>query len=71
VYEWDLKKAIDSVLGCTPWFPGRNIKALNNFQINSKLVWNCDHSCVKLVEYDRVQLIWVPGHMGIERNEIL
>jgi hypothetical protein len=20
VYEWDSKKAIDSVLGCTPWY---------------------------------------------------
>lgn len=30
------------------------IKALNNLQINSKLVWDCDQSLVKLVEHNRV-----------------
>jgi hypothetical protein len=40
--------------------------ALDNFQINSKLVWDCQQSLVTLVEYNRIQLVWVPGHMGIE-----
>jgi ribonuclease HI len=37
---------------------------------NSKLVWNCHHSLVKLAEHNRVELMWVPGHMGIDGNEI-
>jgi ribonuclease HI len=45
------------------------IKALNDFPINSKLVWNCHHSLMRLAEHNRVQLIWVPGHMGIDGNE--
>jgi ribonuclease HI len=44
------------------------IKALNNYQINSKLIWNCHQSLVKLDKHNRVQLIWVPGHEGIEGN---
>jgi len=46
------------------------IKALNNFQINSKLVWDCCQSLVKLAEYNRVQLICMLGHMGTDVNEI-
>jgi ribonuclease HI len=46
------------------------IKALNNFQINSKLVWDCHQSLMRLAEHNRVQLIWVPGHMGIDGNEM-
>lgn len=45
------------------------IKALNNFQVNSKLVWDCHNSLVKLAEHKRVQLIRMPGHMGIDENE--
>jgi len=45
------------------------IKVLNNFQINSKLLWHCHNSLVKLAQHNRVQLIWVPGHMGIDGNE--
>jgi hypothetical protein len=37
---------------------------------NSKLVWNCHHPLVKLAEHNRVGLIWVPRHMGIDGNEI-
>jgi hypothetical protein len=37
---------------------------------NSKLVWNWHHSVVKLAEHNRVELMWVPGHMGIGGNEI-
>jgi hypothetical protein len=46
------------------------IKVLNNFQINSKLLWDCRQSLLKLAEYNRVHLVWVPGHMRIEGNEI-
>jgi ribonuclease HI len=46
------------------------IKALNNFQINSKLVLDCHQSLVRLAEHNRFQLIWVPGHMGICGNEM-
>jgi ribonuclease HI len=37
--------------------------------INSKLVWECQQSLVKLVEHKRIQLVWVPGHNGIDGNE--
>jgi hypothetical protein len=43
---------------------------LNNFQTNSKLVWNCHQSLVKLAEHNRSQPIWVPGHTGIYGNEM-
>jgi ribonuclease HI len=46
------------------------IKALDSYQINSKLVWDCHQSLVKLAEHDRIQLIWVPGHMRIDGNEV-
>jgi ribonuclease HI len=46
------------------------IKALNNFQINSKLVWDCHQSLVRLAEHNTVQLIWVLGHMRIDGNEM-
>ena len=45
------------------------IKALDSFQIISKLGWDCHQSLVKLAEHNRIQLLWVPGHMGIDRNE--
>jgi ribonuclease HI len=45
------------------------MKALNNLQINSKVVWDCSQSLVKLVQHNRIQMIWVPGHMGIRGNE--
>jgi ribonuclease HI len=44
------------------------ITALDSFQINSKLDWDCHQSLVKLAEHDRIQLVWVPGHMGIDGN---
>jgi ribonuclease HI len=46
------------------------IKALNNFQINSKLVWDCHQSLVRLAEHKRFQLIWVLGHMGNDGKEM-
>jgi ribonuclease HI len=46
------------------------IKALDSYQINSKLVWDCHQSLIQLAEHNRVQLKWVPGDAGIEGNEI-
>jgi hypothetical protein len=61
-------------------YKGRNIyiltdsqaamKVLNNFQINSKLVWDCHQSLTRLAEHNTGQLIWVPGHMRIHGNEM-
>jgi hypothetical protein len=46
------------------------IKALDSYQIKCKLVWDCHQSLVKLAEHNRIELVWVPGHMGIDGNEI-
>jgi len=46
------------------------IKAFELFQINSKLVWDCHQSMLKLAEHKRIQLVWVPEHMLIDGNEI-
>jgi ribonuclease HI len=45
-------------------------RVLNNFQINSALVWDSCRSLVGLAEHKRVQLIWMLGHMGIDGNEM-
>jgi hypothetical protein len=45
-------------------------KAFSSFEINSKLVWESHQSLVKLAEHNRKQLVWVPGNMGIDVNEI-
>ena len=47
-----------------------DIKALDSFQMNSKWVWDCHQSLVQLAEHNRIQLVWVPGHMGIDGNKI-
>lgn len=41
-----------------------------NFQINSKLVWDCHKSLVILEKQNRIQLMWVPGHMGTDGNKM-
>jgi hypothetical protein len=46
------------------------MKTHNNFLIISKLVWDCCQSLIKLEEHNRIQLAWLPGHMGIDENEI-
>jgi ribonuclease HI len=46
------------------------VKALDSFNINSKLVWDCHQCLMKLKENNRIQLVWVPGHTEINRNEI-
>jgi hypothetical protein len=35
------------------------IKSLDNYQITSKLVWDCHQPLVKLAKHNRVQLIYV------------
>jgi hypothetical protein len=45
------------------------IKALDNYQINSKLLWDCHQPLVKLAKHNRVQIIWVPGHECTKSNE--
>jgi hypothetical protein len=49
---------------------GAAIKALESFQINSSLVWDYHQSLVKMAENNRIQLIWLPRHMGNNGNEI-
>ena len=46
------------------------IKALESFQINFKLVWDCHQSLVKLSDHNWIQLVWVPGRMEIDGNAI-
>ena len=38
------------------------LKALDNHQINSKLVLDCHQTLMEQAKHNRVQLIWVPGH---------
>jgi hypothetical protein len=47
------------------------LMTLGGFQTNCKLVRNYHKSMVKLAEHDRIQLIQVPGHVGIDGNEIV
>lgn len=46
------------------------IKAPDNYQINSKLVWGCHQFLMKMADHNRFQLTRVPGHREIESNEI-
>jgi hypothetical protein len=46
-----------------------DIKALDSFQINSKSIWDCHQSLVKLAEHKRIQLLWVPRNMRNDGNE--
>jgi ribonuclease HI len=44
------------------------IKALDTYQFNSKLVWDCHQSLVYLAKHNTVQPISVSGQDGIEGN---
>jgi len=46
------------------------IKTHDSFQINSNLVRDCHQSLLKVTEHNRIQMVWVPGHIGINGNEI-
>jgi hypothetical protein len=45
------------------------IRALDNCRITSRLVWDCHQSLMILTECNKVYLLWVLGHKGIEGNE--
>ncbi|KAI5735950.1 hypothetical protein M8J77_024650 [Diaphorina citri] len=45
------------------------IKALENNQTKSKLVWECKHLLKRLAERNRVKITWIPGHAAFEGNE--
>jgi ribonuclease HI len=45
------------------------IEALGKYQITSKLVWDCHQSLIQLAKHNIVQLVWVPGHEGIDGNK--
>jgi ribonuclease HI len=45
------------------------IKALDNYQLNSKLVSDCHQSLMQLAKRNGVQLIWMLGQEGIVGNE--
>ena len=46
------------------------IKGLDSFHMNSELIWDHHQPLVKLAEHNRIQLVWVPRHMGIDGNNI-
>jgi hypothetical protein len=41
-------------------------KALANFQINLKIVWENHQTIAKLAGRNTVQLEWLPGQLGID-----
>ncbi|XP_050338062.1 uncharacterized protein LOC126764419 [Bactrocera neohumeralis] len=45
------------------------LKAISSYEIKSLLVEECIESLNRLSLCNRVHLIWVPGHKGIEGNE--
>jgi ribonuclease HI len=45
------------------------VKALANTR-SPQLVWHCHHSLIQLAKHKTVQLIWLPGHEGIESNKL-
>ena len=46
------------------------IMALDSHVISSRLVWECLLKLKQLSERNRVQLCWIPSHIGIEGNEM-
>ena len=43
--------------------------ALNSTRVNSALILDCKNTLDRLCESNRVNLVWVPAHCGIEGNE--
>jgi hypothetical protein len=70
LYNGEYRKGYTGRNICILSYSQTVIKALDSFQINSKLVWDCYHSLVKLAEHNRIILVCVLGHMGINGNEI-
>jgi hypothetical protein len=46
------------------------IKDLDGFQIHSTFVWECYQSVEKIADQNRSKVVWVPGRMEIDVNEI-
>lgn len=46
------------------------LKALNSTNCNSKTVWSCQKALRELGEQNKVTLMWIPGHAGLEGNEM-
>ncbi|XP_054259929.1 uncharacterized protein LOC128984619 [Macrosteles quadrilineatus] len=46
------------------------LKALDSYEFNSKVVWDCLSAVCDLGRRNKVTLCWVPGHSGIEGNEV-
>jgi hypothetical protein len=46
------------------------LKALDCFEINSRLVWKCLQSLLTLAEHNREQLLLVPAHSRVTGNEM-
>jgi ribonuclease HI len=44
------------------------LKALGNWKISSRLVWDCHQSLSILAERNKVHLLWFTGHKCIEGN---
>jgi hypothetical protein len=42
------------------------IKALDNFHLNFKTIVECHQTLVILAEHNRIQLVWVLSHTGID-----
>lgn len=45
------------------------LKALNSDSCDSRLIWDCIGVLKQLAKHNKVILMWVPGHAGIEGNE--
>lgn len=45
------------------------LKSLDKFLVNSRLVNECKSLLNSLGAHNRVKLLWVPGHFGVEGNE--
>jgi hypothetical protein len=45
-------------------------KVLDNYQINSKLVWNCHQSLMKRAVHTMAQMMQMPEYIAAEGNEI-
>ena len=46
-----------------------SLKALAAPVVKSKLIYECQVALKALAEHNKVELIWVPGHRGIDGNE--
>lgn len=45
------------------------LKALGSYRVNSKTVWSCQEALIRIGKRNRLTLVWIPGHSGLEGNE--